>query len=195
MILYDSLFVARLFYILSTNSLSRKRIVMDLKVPRKMIMCFRSIIFGIYFICRKWSHSCTCCRFTQLWKKELSAICRLLADGYAIRTYFYVGKKFDFLKPSKIYKFPERGRIRHPIVLIGAGRRGSTNYYYHFINSWYKIFCLQISRRGVKVGRVRFCSSHRDRNAENARDEFGMIREFDIRVRPVTFLRHENASA
>ncbi|TVU30302.1 hypothetical protein EJB05_21916, partial [Eragrostis curvula] len=104
-------------------------------------------------------------------KMSFPAICRLLADGYAIRTSIFTGKKFRSLKPDEIYKSPKRGRVRHAITLIGAGRRRST-YFYYFLNSWGRYFCM---RRTLKT---RF--GKRALSRTKARGGFGMIRADDI---------------
>uniref|UniRef100_A0ACD6ACI5 Uncharacterized protein n=2 Tax=Avena sativa TaxID=4498 RepID=A0ACD6ACI5_AVESA len=100
-------------------------------------------------------------------------IVRVLADGHPLTTAIIPGKNFEKLKPGQIYKAPheenlidgQHSKTRHAIVLIGAGRRGHTNYY-HFINSWGKLFCLEEDRYG-----------------------FGMIRASDIKIEPLKFIR------
>ncbi|CAN6318087.1 unnamed protein product [Urochloa humidicola] len=127
-------------------------------------------------------------------KQDFSSICQLLADGYVMTTAVYAGKKFGKLKPGKIYKSPRRGRTRHAITLIGAGRRRRTNYY-HFLNSWGQRFCMRKRladpNEGIPVHKVRipWCRIHR---RDKARGGFGLLRAGDIAFQPVTFLRYKD---
>lgn len=130
-------------------------------------------------------------------KRNFSSICKLLANGYVMTTTIYAGKKLGKLKPGKIYKSPRRGKTRHAITLIGAGRRRQINYY-HFLNSWGRHFCLRKRladpNEGIKVGmrRVPWRKLHR---RDKARGGFAMLRAKDIASPPVTFLRHYEVSA
>lgn len=109
-------------------------------------------------------------------KKNFYDIVRVLADGHPLTTGIITGKNFGKLKPGQIYKAPREEKLiqgqhsltGHAIVLIGAGRRRNTNYY-HFMNSWGNIFCVE----------------------EDGRYGFGMIRATDIRVHPVKFIRYQ----
>ncbi|CAN6304811.1 unnamed protein product [Urochloa humidicola] len=114
-----------------------------------------------------------------------SEICKI--EDKKVKPKLYVLPFFSAVRKD----FSGRGRVRHAIILIGAGRRGLINYY-HFLNSWGKKFCLRILRRRIRVGRTRFWSPLRTRNTEKALGGFGLLRASDIRARPVTFLRHED---
>lgn len=119
-------------------------------------------------------------------KMSFHSICRLLADGHAIRTSIYTGKNFSKLRQGKIYKSPGRGRVRHAITLVGAGRRRNM-YYYYFLNSWGRKFCLRKKLR-LRLGKRAIIQ-------EKTRGGFGIIRASDICALPVTFLRHESVGA
>jgi hypothetical protein len=102
-------------------------------------------------------------------------IVRVLADGHPLTSGLLPGKNFNNLKAGQIYKAPrpekiipgQHSTIAHAILLVGAGRRGNTNYY-HFLNSWGKTFCVEDDRYG-----------------------FGMLRASDIIIHPLKFIRYE----
>lgn len=101
----------------------------------------------------------------------------VLADGNPLTSAIYPGKNFSKLKAGQIYKAPRPEKIIpgkhdlacHAIVLIGAGRKGKTNYY-HFLNSWGSSFCLE---------------------EESGRYGFGMLRASDLLFEPVKFIRYQ----